>query len=148
MSEETEVDFNDPIPLGMVLCENVSREVFTGKFSLIGLFGAMITQHVPAAMHFYAYATLTNVRSDIDLKFYVVDEDGETIAETPPDKWIVMKKPADVIAESVVMTFFPKVEFPRHGSYFVQLWNKKRAIMERTLLVLEPSPPPSEEKNQ
>lgn len=137
--------YNDPRPLGMFLCDGITRDVVTGKLSLIGLIGAVVTANVPVRANFAAFATLTNVRESIEFKFIIVDDNDDVIAKMPPeDAWMTLERPKDLMVEAILLGHFGGVEFPKHGSFFVQLWTKKCSIMERRLLVVEPTPPPQE----
>ena len=139
MSEERDPTL--PIPLGMFLCDSVSREMMSGKIHLNGLFGAIISPNVPARANFSAYATFTNVRSALKIWFEIVDAEENVLQRTPEMDFPL---PDDMIIEPIAMVYV-SVEFPSYGHYFVRFFANTEYIMERRIVVIEPSPPPQQE---
>ena len=144
LHQSDESDFMDPRPLGLVVCESICQDLATGNLGLFALFGTMVTPGIPLRRT-RAHATITNVREDLDLKFMIVDDEDTVITKSPPgDEWMHLPRPADIMVEAVFIAHFAGVEFPKYGNFFVQVWTRKRSIMERRMLVLEPTPPPEQ----
>ena len=148
MSEEN-LDFHEPVPLGLTICDSVTRDLATGKTSLLGLFSGVVAATVPARVNFWAHAIISNVREDTEFQFMIVDSEDETVAKSPTNgDWMLLPKPADMMVEPILLAYFGGLELPRYGHYFVQVWTKKRCIMERRLLLIEPQQPTPPQEDQ
>jgi hypothetical protein len=144
-TEKDDQDFMRPTALGLAICDSICQDLATGKFSLIGMFGVFVAPALPLRANFAAHATITSVRENLEIKFMIVDDEDNVIFQSPiGETWIQLSKPADVMIEANLISQFMGVEFPRHGSYFVQVWTRKCSIMERRILVIEPTRQPEE----
>jgi len=126
-----------PMCLGLVLADAIWHDPSSGKRTILGTFSTIFAKQFPAQHGILAvYCILTDGYGKTRVRLRVVDieEDDGPLIEAEGEVDFIDPR---MIAE---MDFhFTGLVFPHAGEYRVQVFGADEFLMERRLLVLDPS---------
>jgi len=139
----TKSDVPPPMPLAMVICDQVYRDPATGKTTLLGIFSTVHARKFPATHPTMGlYVALTDGRGEVPLRIQLIDAAESRDALFKTELSARFPDPRSII--EVVMGLPPLV-FPEPGEYRFQVFAKDELVIERRV-VLMPLPEAEGEK--
>lgn len=124
-----------PYPLAMVVCDGAWRDPYTGKFTLIGTFGALCGSSFPLTHPILTvYASLTDGRGVMPIKLELVDvdEQREPVFDRTSDAEFNDPRMILELCFQVSM-----IVFPEPGEYRLKLYANNEFMLERRIVVTQ-----------
>jgi hypothetical protein len=134
----------EPYCLAMVLCDNVHRDVTTGKCTLLGTFSALHPRTLPAKVRFCVYAEVTDGAGEVEFVLRIVesrslldDSGDEPFVWQPPPEALPKVNLRDPLAV-LQLTCLCSMELPKAGQYHCELLANGTLLMARRIVVFPP----------
>ncbi len=129
--------------MAMVLCDQVYRDAISGKFTILGTFSTVGSDHYPVPVLMHVYFAMTDGHGTIPIGIRIVnaqadmagDDHAETVIWELPPQDMEFPSPLAVI-ESVASI---KVDIPGPGHYRCELYARDQMLMARRLLAVDPT---------
>lgn len=120
------------ICVAMVVCDDIFRDVQTGKAILVGAFSTIGCEEFPALHHqLSVYFTITNGNGEYDLSLSIEEE-------ATGNNLVTLRGPLttkDPLELADIDIHFRHVEFPSPGKYWITLKSDGEIINQRPILL-------------
>lgn len=123
-----------PVPLALVICDQIIEDRMTGKKTLVGLFNSIAARNFPCTHGLMSvFVSMTDGHGKYECELVCRDEDtGDAILQT--------KGPIEFASPAVVvdMVFaLQGVAFPKPGLYAFEFYCDEELVAERKFNVAE-----------
>ena len=124
-----------PVPVSMVVCDSVYKDMGSGKTALVGLFNEIGAAQFPTRHNrFCVFVSVTGVRQGSKFKLRIVNSETDHVVVElqgpPPPK----AGPLDMCDMCFELN---DLGFPEAGLYFVEFWGDDRIIFQRPIRLTE-----------
>ncbi|MBI4582141.1 MAG: hypothetical protein HY718_20765 [Planctomycetes bacterium] len=128
-----------PVPIAMIVCDDVYKDMSSGKTALIGLFNNISASKFPATHgRCCVFVTVTDVRPETEFRLRVVHSETEHVvveAKGPAPKQTTPLQVCDFCFQLAGM------RFPEPGLYFVEFWGNDKLLFQRPLRLIDTGKP-------
>jgi hypothetical protein len=121
-----------PIPLALLICDHIWRDMGTGKFHLQGTFASIGSSVFPAKTSLAVYFAVTDGRGESTVRLELVDVDEDRPAVFGEEMAIVFEGPRQVVEGYFA---FENLEIPMPGEYRLRLFMAGEFLISRSLHV-------------
>jgi hypothetical protein len=133
----TEPTTEKPLPLALLVADNVYHDRETGKWIVAGIFSNIGFASLPRTYDsMEIFFQVTNISQAVDLRLRIEHADGDTLLEVGGP--IHTKSPLEVIARRVVVRQLP---FKKSGKHWVMLKSGEEILTQVPLYVGLIKPP-------
>jgi hypothetical protein len=122
-----------PLPLAMIICDQVYKDTISGKTTILGAFSNILATKTPYIQSLSVYLELTDTRGEIALQVRIIDANEENPPLIAVEGQVSSTDPREVLS---IALYFGNVHFPTVGEYRIQAYANDQFVIERRVLVL------------